>query len=314
MTPRPLIAFALAALFAGGCSTLGENGKRQQEINSSIAELRASVEDLNSRMEEMNNKFALLHEKVEANRGAVDKGAPVAGAAELGFMPGSPPEGLKVVRLEDEGGVGGGGGGVGGGEAGEAVKPEKAPVETQKKPGERPSKAKRAGKKPVKTHPPSSVGPANAGAIEGGPQVKAAKAASAPDALYNTGQDLFMSGRFPEARAVFSELVRAYPQSPLADNALYWIGESHYTEKDFNSALSTFKEVLDRYPGENKAPDALYKIALSYAEMTDGDKARETLEAVVKRYPDSEAAVNAKKTLKKLTQTGRTDDGQKRKD
>ena len=121
-----------------------------------------------------------------------------------------------------------------------------------------------------------------------------------PEDLYDRGQDLFMAGRYTEARAVFSDLVASYPNHDLTDNALYWTGESYYSEKDFSKALASFREAAEKYPGGNKAPDALLKVAYSYMELDKTPDAQKALEALVERYPDSEAAIKAKKTLKRL--------------
>jgi tol-pal system protein YbgF len=139
----------------------------------------------------------------------------------------------------------------------------------------------------------------------GGARNKGAGAPSAreedPDSLYGRGQDLFISGRYNEARKVFLDLASAYPGHPLADNALYWAGESFYTERDYANALIIFKEAAEKYPRENKAPDALLKAAFSYMELDDRERGRVVIEDLIRRYPGSEAAAKARKTLEKLS-------------
>ena len=196
-----------------------------EQLNRQVAELRQSLEETNSRVEDISNKFDLLHEKMEAARGTTPGGF-------------TPPEGLKVVRL---------------GEEGQREAQKEGPQATKK----------------------------------------------SPEQLYNRGQDLFMSGRYREARGAFSNLVESFPAHELADNALYWTGESYYSEKDFNNALSSFLLLVKKYPGENKAPDALLKAGYSYMELEKMDRAKDALEELVERYPDSEAAYKAKGTLKK---------------
>ena len=121
-----------------------------------------------------------------------------------------------------------------------------------------------------------------------------------PESLYSHGQDLFMSGRYREARDVFSRFVEKFPEHSLADNALYWIGETYYTEQSYTSALERFLEVVERYPAENKAPDALLKVAYSYIELGEKRKARTYLERLITQYPESGAADKARKRLKEL--------------
>lgn len=121
--------------------------------------------------------------------------------------------------------------------------------------------------------------------------------ASGPEAIYNRGQDQFISGKYNEARSTFLSLVKSVPNHELSDNALYWVGESYYCEKDFEKALLRFKDVADKYPEGNKAPDALLKVGFSYLELEKAEQAKEAFENLVSRYPDSGAADKAKKAL-----------------
>ncbi len=112
--------------------------------------------------------------------------------------------------------------------------------------------------------------------------------------MYNKGQDLFMAGRYAEARDSFAAFLKAYPRHSLSDNALYWIGEAYYTEKDFEKALEKFAETADKYPEENKTPDALLKAGFSNIEMNRPGKAREYFERLLSKYPSSGAASKAR--------------------
>ena len=137
----------------------------------------------------------------------------------------------------------------------------------------------------------------NPGPGQKGHTMKMETGEASPEAMYNKGQDLFLSGRYEEARGAFSAFLKAYPRHGLSDNALYWIGESHYSEKDFAKALEKFRETADKYPGENKAPDALLKAGFSHMEMNEGDRAKAVLKKVVAMYPGTDAASKAKKAL-----------------
>jgi tol-pal system protein YbgF len=137
----------------------------------------------------------------------------------------------------------------------------------------------------------------NPGPSQKGHTMKKETGEASAEAMYNKGQDLFMAGRYEEARAAFAAFLKAYPRHSLSDNALYWTGEAHYAEKDFTRALEKFREAADKYPGENKAPDALLKAGFSHMEMNEGERARAVLEKVVATYPGTDAASRAKKAL-----------------
>ena len=142
------------------------------------------------------------------------------------------------------------------------------------------SKAKRVSKRPAKKSKPKVSGSA--------------------EVQYNRGQDLFMSGRYREARGVFLELSRSFPAHSLADNALYWLAEAYYTEQNYDKALQWFRKAAEKYPNENKAPDALLKVGYSYMELLSNDEARRVFKKVRDRYPNSDAAVSADKALRKI--------------
>lgn len=124
---------------------------------------------------------------------------------------------------------------------------------------------------------------------------------ASPEAMYDRAQDLFIIGRYNDARETFLNFAAQYGRHGLADNALYWAAESYYSEKEFDKALQLFLEAVGKYPAGNKAPDSLLKAAYSYMELNKEDKAREIFEQLLKRYPDSQAADMAKKSLQKLS-------------
>lgn len=132
------------------------------------------------------------------------------------------------------------------------------------------------------------------------PAAAPAPGPESPEALYNRGQNLFMEGRYEDARGAFKTLVDLYPADGLSDNALYWTGESYYTEKNFLDALEAFMDTVEKYPEGNKASDALLKAGFSYIELGKKTEGRSALRRLLKRYPGTEAAFKAQKRLKGL--------------
>lgn len=225
----------VAAVFPlAGCAGLEGQQKSIDQLSGQMAELRTSMSEANARIDDLGNRIVLLQEKIEETRAEIDK---------AGTVPASPPKGLKVVPLSEEGG-------------------KHAPAIKEKGHG-----------------------------WEKGDVLRDASAA------YNEGQDLFMAGRYEDARRAFASFLASYPRHSLSDNALYWIGETYYSARDFEKALEKFSEVVDKYPEENKAPDALLKAGFSYKEMKRNDEARAALERLVRRYPGSHAASIAAKAL-----------------
>ncbi len=127
-----------------------------------------------------------------------------------------------------------------------------------------------------------------------------------PEQFYSQAQDLFLSGRYRDARVVFSELVNTYPSHELTDNALYWMGETYYTEEDYRAALKIFKSIVENYPRANKAPAAMLKWGYSLIELGSLDEAVEVLNRLLKKYPHSKAAHKARDKLENI-KTNRKD-------
>ncbi len=219
-----------------GCVGIEKTEDSYGRLERRVDEQRVFQEETLLRIEELNNKFILLHEKVEAVKAELRRRVEI---------PAEPPQGLRVVRLGEEG------------------EPEAKTPDNRAWPGP--------------------------GAVQ------------SAEALYGRGQDLFMSGRYGEARSVFLEFSRSFPAHSLADNAFYWLGEAYYSEQDYERALEWFTEAVEKYPGGNKAPDALLKVGYSYIELDMTAKAQEALGELLDRYPDSEAAVSAGKALEKVS-------------
>lgn len=123
------------------------------------------------------------------------------------------------------------------------------------------------------------------------------KIAESPESLYSTGQDLFIAGKYKQARASFKELAKSHPNHHLADNALYWAGEAYYSEQQYDKALKTFLSVPEKYPEGNKAPDAMLKAAYSYMEVNEQEKALGLLNDIIFKYPESNAVDKAARKL-----------------
>ncbi len=145
--------------------------------------------------------------------------------------------------------------------------------------------------------------------VEAAPQVLAPVAAAPaesgdlagdPAQLYKRAYDLLAAGKVKESQEAFSEFIRRFPQSDLADNAQYWIGEGFYSVKDFKNARDAFKAVVDHFPFGNKVPDAIYKEAICTGELGDKPGEKKLLQEIGEQYPYSEAAALAKDLLKKL--------------
>ena len=115
--------------------------------------------------------------------------------------------------------------------------------------------------------------------------------------LYNYSLTAFRENQYEKSMDGFSEFLKAYPKSDLADNAQFWIGESYMALKQYEQAILSYQKVIKDYPKGNKVPSAMLRQAIAFLEINDRTSARLLLQRIIKNYPNSSEAVVAKKRL-----------------
>ena len=110
----------------------------------------------------------------------------------------------------------------------------------------------------------------------------------------------FRAGKFTEAEAAFSALLRQYPQTGYQPSARFWLGNAQYANRAYKEAIANFKALLSLAPEHERAPEAALSIANCQVELKDTKAARKTLEDLQRSYPQSEAAAAAKERLARL--------------
>ncbi len=137
-----------------------------------------------------------------------------------------------------------------------------------------------------------------------GPAAKPAAAKPAaepkPQDIYDLGMRLYKQNSYGPARDRFSEYLKKYPKSSLADNAQFWIGETFYAQKKYEEAILAYNQMIKHFPKSSMVPAALYKQGLAFQALGDKRTAKIVLGKLVKDYPKSSQAKAAQKVLKKL--------------
>jgi len=85
----------------------------------------------------------------------------------------------------------------------------------------------------------------------------------------------------------------------LAEMHLF-VGRFYYRRGSYLAAAHRFEQIMKLYPDRPVAPDALYFLAMSYHEMGADDWARDRLILLAQKYPDSKAAGQGESLLSKL--------------
>lgn len=79
-----------------------------------------------------------------------------------------------------------------------------------------------------------------------------------------------------------------------------FVGQFYYRRGSYLAAAHRFEQIMKSYPDRPVAPDALYFLAMSHHELGADDWARDSLVLLTEKYPDSKAAGNGKRMLAKL--------------
>ena len=158
------------------------------------------------------------------------------------------------------------------------------------------------------TPPPTSTPPA--GNLVGQPLSAMANVPPAPrtpantvalkasvDDLYKAAYGDFMAAHYAVATSEFSDVIKNYPNAPLAGNAYYYLGEIDYRDGKYVAATKDYDRVLEQFPDNNKTPAAhLHKgeALLAMKQTTEGVRELRTL---IQRFPTSPEAQQARTKL-----------------
>lgn len=77
-----------------------------------------------------------------------------------------------------------------------------------------------------------------------------------PGPLYDSGSELFHSGRYEEAAEAFSKLIQSFPTSKLVPYSRYRIGQCYLRMERYGEALQEFEIYLKTYPDGDRAKGA----------------------------------------------------------
>ncbi len=122
--------------------------------------------------------------------------------------------------------------------------------------------------------------------------------------LYQHAYHALLSQGYAEAKAGFSQVISAYPNSRYLPNAYYWLGEIALREGELKKSLQYFETVVMRYPQNPKAIDARLKRGYAFYRLNDFVQARMSFNEVLQLSPNSPAAQLAKTRLKTMSKRG----------
>jgi tol-pal system protein YbgF len=118
--------------------------------------------------------------------------------------------------------------------------------------------------------------------------------------LYALAREQQQRGSLNAAQRAYEQLLREYPNHPLAPDARYWLGTVLQELNRLEDAVDAFEEIPTRHPTAARVPDALFQIARLQIQLGRTDDARATLERIIGTYPESLNAGLAREMLEEL--------------
>jgi TolA-binding protein len=92
---------------------------------------------------------------------------------------------------------------------------------------------------------------------------------------------------YEEARVLFREYIKKYPDDPKCDEAQLDIGIAYLEEKNGAKALGELQKVIDQYPASNKMDAVLYFMGDAFFLIQNCADARTLYKAVITQFPKS---------------------------
>jgi TolA-binding protein len=121
-----------------------------------------------------------------------------------------------------------------------------------------------------------------------------------PQKLFDSAMGDYYSGQYDLAVLGFTDYIKSFPKSDLADDAQVNICSAYVQDGKNDKAVEACDLAIRTYPNGDKIPDAYYKKGLALQNLRDANGARDAWEHVVKTAPDSDAGRLAKQRLDQI--------------
>ncbi len=128
-----------------------------------------------------------------------------------------------------------------------------------------------------------------------------APAAAPPvDEVYKAALGDYMAAKYSLSAGEFADVIRYYPDNPLAGNSFYYLGEIDYRAAKYDEAAKDYDMVLDHFPANNKVPATRLHKGQALLALKRNDAAVREFRALIQRFPNSPEASLARSKLSGL--------------
>jgi TolA-binding protein len=122
-------------------------------------------------------------------------------------------------------------------------------------------------------------------------------AAPPADELYKTALGDYMTAKYALAASEFNDVVKFYPENPLAGNAYYYQAEIDYRAGKYPAAIKNYDQVLEQYPDSSKVPVSHLHKGQALLALKQTDAGVRELRLLIQRFPASPEAMSARSKL-----------------
>ena len=129
------------------------------------------------------------------------------------------------------------------------------------------------------------------------PSSSSGSAAPPADELYKTALGDYMAAKYALAASEFSDVVKNYPDNPLAGNSYYYQAEIDYRGGRYANAIKSYDSVLQQYPDSNKVPVAHLHKGMALVALNQKDAGVREFRTLIQRFPNSPEAMQARSKL-----------------
>jgi len=146
------------------------------------------------------------------------------------------------------------------------------------------------------TRPSPTVEPDAAAAAGAAPSTGAAGSAPtpvpavgvSPAKLFESAQSDYWAGSYELAISGFTDYIKSFPKSDMADDAQVLICNAYLTDGKYDKAVEACDVAIRTYPGGDKIPEAYYRKGVALQALKDLDAARDAYERAIKGDPGGE--------------------------
>jgi len=121
-----------------------------------------------------------------------------------------------------------------------------------------------------------------------------------PQKLFDSAMGDYYSGQYDLAILGFSDYIKSFPKSELADDAQVNICFAYIQDGKNEKAVEACDLAIRTYPNGDKIPDAYYRKGLALQNLRDVNGARDAWEHVVKTDPNTDAGRLARQSLERI--------------